>query len=194
LSSSYYLAPDAKAAKAYSLLRRTLETSDVTAVVTFALRQRTNLGILRVREGSLVLQSMLWPDELRQVETPEEGKASERELKLAADLVDQLRGDFDADEYTDEYQTERRTLIDAKLEAGEAVDTAATFGEGQTPPEGGNVIDLMEALQRSVDSRRGGGETKKPAASRSGSSKAAAKTPAKSKSKSSSKGKKAKGA
>lgn len=185
LSSSYYLSPDAKASKAYTLLRRTLEESDVTAVVTFALRQRTNLGVLRVRDGMLVLQAMLWPDELREVEAPDEAKISARELKLAADLVDQLRGDLDPDEFDDEYQTELRTLIDAKLEAGEAVDTAATFGEGEERPQGGNVIDLMDALQRSVENRRGDAKKKS-----TGSSKP---TSAKSKS-SASKGKKAKGA
>ncbi|MPV48586.1 MULTISPECIES: Ku protein [unclassified Pseudactinotalea] len=155
LSSSYYLSPDPKAAKAYTLLRRTLESSDVTAVVTFALRQRTNLGVLRVHEGVLVLQAMIWPDELREVDPPEEARVSERELGLAADLVDQLRGDFDADSYEDTYQVELRTLIDAKLTAGESVDTAATFGEVAAETEdGGTVIDLMEALRRSIDARR----------------------------------------
>ncbi|HEX2246536.1 MAG TPA: Ku protein, partial [Arthrobacter sp.] len=65
---SYYLEPDSKSTKAYVLLRRTLEDTDRTAVVKFALRQKTRLAALRVRDGVLVLQTLLWPDEVRTVD------------------------------------------------------------------------------------------------------------------------------
>src|SRR5690625_3267915 len=96
-----------------------------------------------------------------------------------------MTGDFDADEFEDEYQIELRQLIEAKLEAGEAVDTAATFGEAESEePDRGKVIDLMDALKRSIDkgakdtesgsrSERGSG----PAAKKSGGQQAGGKKP-----------------
>src|SRR5690625_21846 len=154
LDGSYYLKPDSKAAKAYALLLHTLQETNRTAIVTFALRQKTRLGVLRVREGDLVLQSMTWPDEVRAVESPDLGSVelTTKEKDLASALVDHMTGDFDPDEFEDEYQVELRQLVEAKLEEGEAVDTAATFGESDSSePEHGKVIDLMDALRRSID-------------------------------------------
>ncbi|HLS04644.1 MAG TPA: Ku protein [Actinomycetales bacterium] len=154
LDGSYYLQPDSKATKAYALLLHTLNETERTAIVTFALRQKTRLGVLRVREGDLVLQSMTWPDEVREQAVTDLGsvKLTKKEKDLAATLVDHMTGDFDPDEFEDEYQIQLRELIEAKLEAGDAVDTAATFGEGESEePDRGKVVDLMEALQRSID-------------------------------------------
>src|SRR5690625_480425 len=154
LDGSYYLKPDSKAAKAYALLLHTLQETNRTAIVTFALRQKTRLGVLRVREGDLVLQSMTWPDEVRAVESPdlEAVELTSKEKDLASALVDHMTGDFDPDEFEDEYQVELRQLVEARLEEGEAVDTAATFGESDSSePVHGKVVDLMEALQRSID-------------------------------------------
>ncbi len=72
---------------------------------------------------------------------------------MSASLVDSFSKDFDAEEFTDEYQAELRTLIDAKLEQGDALDTDATFGK-QEEEDGGEVIDLMEALRASVERSR----------------------------------------
>src|SRR5690625_1129103 len=154
LDGSYYLKPDSKATKAYALLLHTLKETDRTAIVTFALRQKTRLGVLRVREDELVLQSMTWPDEVRAIDAPDLGsvKLTKKEKDLAANLVDHMTGDFDPDEFEDEYQVELRQLIEAKLEAGDAIDTAATFGEEESAePDHGKVVDLMDALQRSID-------------------------------------------
>lgn len=157
---SYYLEPDSKSLKAYALLRRTLEDEGRTAIVTFALRQKTRLGALRVRGNLLVLQTLLWHDEIRQADFPAldtTPRITERELQLSAALMESFAGDFDPESFTDEYQEELRKLIRAKLEEGESLDTAATFGEREEPgePGGGEVIDLMEALQRSVERSRG---------------------------------------
>src|SRR5690625_4432927 len=97
---------------------------------------------------------MTWPDEVRAVESPdlEAVELTSKEKDLASALVDHMTGDFDPDEFEDEYQLELRQLVEAKLEEGEAVDTAATFGESDsTEPEHGKVIDLMDALRRSID-------------------------------------------
>ncbi len=158
---SYYLEPDGSSNKAYELLRKTLEDTDRTAVVTFALRQRTKLGALRVREGVLMLQSLLWGDEIREanfpsLENPARITAKEREMSAA--LVDSFSSDFTPDEFTDDYQQQLKTLIDAKLEEGDALDTEATFGQA-AEEEGGEVLDLMEALRKSVEKSRGGQKT-----------------------------------
>lgn len=159
---SYYLEPDSKSLKAYALLRKTLEDEDRTAIVNFALRQKTRLGALRVRGKVLVLQTMLWHDEIREAEFPSldtSPRITERELSLSAALMESFAGDFEPEKFSDEYQEELRRLIDAKIEQGESVDTAATFGEEDEEAKkgGGEVIDLMEALQRSVERSRGSG-------------------------------------
>ncbi len=164
LDRTYYLEPDSKSTKAYVLLRETLEATDRTAVVKFALRQRTSLAALRVRGDVLVLQTLLWADEVRVAEFPsldQKVEVSDRELAMSKQLVDSFAGDFAPDQYTDEYQVQLRQLVEAKLERGEAVDTAATFGERAEEPGGAEVIDLMDALRKSVaeaKAKRGGAD------------------------------------
>ena len=162
---TYYLEPDSKSTKSYVLLRRTLEDTDRTAIVQFALRQKSRLGALRVRGDVLTLQTLLWEDEVREASFPsldEKVRISAKELEMSSALVDSFSSDFDPSEFTDEYQEQLKTLIDAKLEQGESVDTEETFGT-ESEDEGGKVLDLMEALRRSVEKNRGkkdGSETK----------------------------------
>jgi DNA end-binding protein Ku len=163
LDRAYYLEPDSASPKAYVLLRKTLEQTDRTAIVRFSLRQKTRLAALRVRGDVLVLQTLLWADEVREAAFPaldESVRISAKELELSASLVESFSSDFDPEEFTDEYQQELRTLIEAKLEKGDALDTSETFGE-QEEEAGGEVIDLMAALRASVEksraAREGGG-------------------------------------
>ncbi|GAA4376086.1 Ku protein [Agromyces bauzanensis] len=156
---SYYLEPDSASSKAYVLLRRTLESTDRTAIVQMALRQKTRLAALRVHGDVLMVQTLLWSDEVRAADFPsldEPVKISSKELDLSRQLVESLVSDFEPEQFVDEYQQELRTLIAAKLEQGEALDTAATFGE-QPEEVGGEVIDLMEALRQSIAAKREGG-------------------------------------
>jgi len=157
---SYFLEPDGSSPKAYVLLLRTLEQTDRTAIVHFALRQKTRLAALRVRGGVLMLQTLLWDDEVREAEFPALDQAvtiSDRELDLSAALVDSFADDFTPGDYTDEYQAQLRRLIEEKLAKGDAIDTEATFGAAEAEAGGGEVLDLMEALRRSVDRSRSGG-------------------------------------
>ena len=174
LDRPYYLEPDSKSPKACVLLRKTLEQTDRTAIVRFTLRQKTRLAALRVRGDVLVLQTLLWADEVREASFPaldEDVKISKKELELSASLVESYSSDFDPEEYVDEYQKELRTLIEAKIEAGDTFDVAETFAE-EGEGAGGEVIDLMEALRASVEKSKaarkddGGGKApaKKPAA------------------------------
>ena len=146
------------------LLRKALEDSDRTAIVTFALRQKTRLAALRVRDGVLILQTMLWDDEVRAADFPildETVRISAKERDMAAQLVDSLAADFQSSDFKDDYQEQLRTLVEAKLESGDSIDTEATFGEKPEEEDGGEVVDLMEALKRSVERKK---ETKKTAA------------------------------
>jgi DNA end-binding protein Ku len=183
---SYFMEPDKAAGKAYTLLRRALEETDRTAIAQFSLRQKTRLAALRSRGKVLMLQSLLWDDEVREAEFPglkEDVRVSSQELKMASSLIDNMAADFTPDKFSDEYQDQLRQLIAAKLEKGDALDTTATFGEeGDSEAERGEVVDLMEALRRSVEQNRASGKTtqtkasaKKAAAKRA----PAKKTPAK---------------
>jgi DNA end-binding protein Ku len=176
---SYFLEPDGTSPKAYVLLRRTLEETDRTAIVHFSLRQKTRLAALRVRGDVLMLQTLLWDDEVREARFPaleKQTRITDKELDMSSSLVDSLSDDFEPADFSDDYQAELRQLIDAKLEEGESLDTDATFGRSSDDDddddgEGGEVIDLMEALRQSVEKNRSGGRRKptKKAGARSAS-------------------------
>jgi DNA end-binding protein Ku len=147
---SYYLEPASKSTKAYVLLQQTLQSTDRVAIVHFALRQKTRLAALRVRDDVLVVQTLLWPDEVREahfksLDEPVEIKPAE--LKMAAALVDSFADDFRPEQYTDTYREELEQLIEARL-AG-----AAAFPETEATDTGedAEVVDLLAALQRSVE-------------------------------------------
>ncbi len=156
---SYYLEPDSKSPKAYVLLQRVLEETERTAIVRISLRQRTRLATMRVRDDVLLVQTIRWADEVRAAEFDSLGDdvtVGKRELDLARSIVRDLEADFEPEQYVDEYQEQLHKLVEAKLEQGDALDTAATFGETDDD-EGAEVIDLLEALQRSVEKRKGSG-------------------------------------
>lgn len=100
------------------------------------------------------MQGLRWADELRDpdFEVPK-SRVSKKEQEMAASLVESYSEDFEPDRFTDDYQVQLQTLIDEKLEHGEDIDTDATFGDVEEA-EGKQVIDLMEALKKSVDKRR----------------------------------------
>ncbi|TPW76067.1 non-homologous end joining protein Ku [Schumannella soli] len=164
LDRSYYLAPDSSSMKAYALLRRTLEETERTAIVRISLRQRTRLAALRVHDEVLLLQTLLWDDEVREAEFPgldEHPRVAENELKMAQQLVESFSKDFEPENFDDEYQVQLRQLVEAKLEQGDTLDTEETFG--RESGGGGEVLDLMEALRQSVERRRGEGSKTAPA-------------------------------
>jgi DNA end-binding protein Ku len=134
-----------------------------------------------------VLQTLLWADEVREAAFPsldEPVRISAKELELSASLVESFATDFDPSEFADEYQEELRTLIEAKLEQGDALDTSETFGDHEEEETGGEVIDLMAALRASVErsraAREGKGEAKTDAAAKPAAKAGASKAPAKS--------------
>ncbi len=182
---SYFLEPDGSSPKAYVLLRRTLEEQERTAIVLFSLRQKTRLAALRVRGDVLMLQTLLWDDEVREARFPSLDAAvrlGAKELEMSRSLVESFASDFAPEQFTDEYQEELRKLVEAKLAKGDAMSTEETFGESSGDEEGGGeVLSLMDALQRSIEanrSKKGGARkqtTTKPAAKRQTATKPAAK-------------------
>ncbi|GAA1688497.1 Ku protein [Microcella alkalica] len=183
---SYFLEPDGSSPKAYVLLRRTLEEADRTAIVLFSLRQKTRLAALRVRGDVLMLQTLLWDDEVREARFPSLDAAvriGAKELRMSRSLVESFASDFAPEQFSDEYQDELRKLVEAKLAQGDAMSTEETFGETEDDEDsGGEVLSLMDALQRSIDANRakkkGGGTSKKTASKKAAPKKAAPKTAA----------------
>lgn len=159
---TYYLEPDSNTPKAYVLLAATLDRIDRTALVHFTLRQKTRLAAMRVRDGMLVLQTLLWPDEVRSVsfESLEEATAPRpQEIKMAETLVESMSEDFDPDQYTDEYQRELQSLLEDAIARGDG--KAPERPEAEAAESDAEVVDLVAALQRSLEaSGTKGGEAK----------------------------------
>ncbi|KAA0023578.1 non-homologous end joining protein Ku [Antrihabitans cavernicola] len=175
LDKSYYLEPDSATPKAYVLLARTLEKIDRTALVHFTLRQKTRLAALRVRDGVLVLQTLLWPDEVRAAEFESlDGVAEPRpnEIAMAETLVETMSDDFDQSEFTDDYQIELKKMLDETIAAGGKKVVQPEKQEEQE--EDAEVVDLVAALQRSVDAA-GKKPTESAAAKKAPAKKSAAK-------------------
>ena len=144
---SYYLEPEKTGAKPYALLRDALNEADRVAVVTVSLRTRMTTAVLRVRDDVIVMQTMMWPDEIRQpdfagLDDIEEPKP--QELQMAKLLIETLAGDYDADEFEDDYADAVHALVQAKLEGGEVKKLP------EAPAASGEVVDLLAALQKSV--------------------------------------------
>lgn len=176
---SYYLEPDSTTPKAYVLLAKTLERVDRVALVHFTLRQKTRLAALRVRDGVMVLQTLLWPDEVRSVAFDKLDGVAEpksQELKMAETLVDTLSDDFDPGLYVDEYQIELKKLLDEAIASGSSKVTRAP--EAAAPEMDAEVVDLVAALQRSLEAS-GCNTGSAPAAKAAPAKKAAEKKPAK---------------
>jgi DNA end-binding protein Ku len=145
---SYYLEPDTTGLKPYVLLRDALEKADRMALVTVSIRTRMTLAVLRVREGVIVLQTLLWADEVRRPEfesLSEDTHATQKELAMASSLVDSLSGDYEPEEFEDDYSEAVEALVAAKIEGGEMREAP------EREEEESEVVDLLAALQRSVD-------------------------------------------
>jgi DNA end-binding protein Ku len=145
---SYYLVPDGRAEKPYALLVETMQRSGKVALGRFVLRTKQYLAALRARDGVLVLSTMLYSDEVvdpGELDVPSavDTAPTEKELKMAAQLVESLSGPFEPAKYHDDYREKVLALIDAKAQ-GEII-TAPERAEEKAP-----VVDLMAALEASL--------------------------------------------
>lgn len=154
LEKSYYLEPEKGGVKPYALLREALRSADRMALVHVAIRQRSTLAVLRVRGDVIVLQTMLWPDEIRRPDFDTLGDAADlrpQELAMAGSLVDSMTGDYVPEEFADDYREAVEGLLSAKLVGG---DTREVSAAKEAPGGAGQVVDLLAALQRSVEAAR----------------------------------------
>lgn len=151
---SYYLEPEAKAAKPYALLREALVQTERMAVVRFALRQRESIAVLRVRGKAIVLQTMLWPDEVREPDfdiLDADVELRPQEQTMAASLVESLGADFDPSQFQDDYRDAVESMIERKRTTGETRQ-APVAAKGDDASD--SMTDLLSALQASVDAAR----------------------------------------
>ncbi|MFH8710984.1 Ku protein [Streptomyces zaomyceticus] len=149
MDAAYYLSANGvPAAKPYTLLREALKRSEKVAVAKYALRGRERLGMLRVVDDVIAMHGLLWPDEIRAPEgVAPESPVSVRDAELdLADVLMATLGEVDISTLHDDYRTAVEEMIAAKTEGGEGVPAPSSGEE----PGGGQVIDLMAALENSV--------------------------------------------
>ena len=144
---SYYLAPDDGGEKPYALLREALRATNRIGIAKVVLRNRASLAAVRVYDKVLMLNTMIYPEELRPVqeftELNFEVHLHPKEVEMAVTLINTLAAKFEPEKYTDEYRKALREIIEAKI-AGEEVEVPAR-------PEAQKVVDLMEALKASIE-------------------------------------------
>ncbi len=149
---SYFIGPNENGQKAYALLKQAMEKSGKIGVAKITIRSKQHLAIVRVYKNALVLETMYFPDEVRNIDqvpgVPDNVELTEKEMETAVQLIEQLTTPFEPEKYTDDYRTALMDLIQSKI----------TGNEIETPTEKPqtNVVDLMEALQASID------QTKQP--------------------------------
>jgi DNA end-binding protein Ku len=144
---SYYLEPDAKGIKPFALLMTALKEKQLTGIAKIAVRNKEQLCALRPMDGTLILETLYYPDEIRveKTELPDV-KVSDKELDMAYTLIELLTEDFDPEKYHDEYRQALMQVIDAKLE-GEELPEVAAAGPAK-------VTDIMSALRASVEAAK----------------------------------------
>lgn len=153
---TYYLGPEEAGVKAYQLLREALREGNRVGVAKVSFRDKEHLAAVRLKDDVLVLDTMFWPDEIREAELPElekKPKVQDKELQMATSLIENLTEGWNPDAYTDEYREALLDIVEKKVQ-GEEIE----FIEA---PEPTKVVDLMEALKQSVEESK-----KAPARSR----------------------------
>ena len=165
---SYYLVPEETGAKAYALLREAMNRAGKVGIAKVSFRDKEHLAALRFSDEAFVLETMYWPDEIREADfggVDVDAKIRDNELEMAQTLIDNLTGDWDPTQYTDEYREALLGIVEAKIN-GEEIEVVE-------PEPAAKVVDLMEALKASVAAaKQSAKEPEKPA------KKATAKKPA----------------
>jgi DNA end-binding protein Ku len=155
--ASYYLTPEDEGKKAYSLLLKAMEDSGYAAIAKVTMHQREHIVVIRAREQGMTLHTMFYQSEIREVaEFTHQDKVEpkEQEKKLAMQLIESLAATFEPEKYRDEYMESMRTMIAAKQKGQEVT---ATIHPVRAP-----VIDLMDALRKSINAKPAASAGKKP--------------------------------
>lgn len=142
---SYYLVPEETGAKAYALLREALNRSGKVGIAKVSFRDKEHLAALRFRDEAFVLETMYWPDEIREADfggVDVSAKVRPNELEMAQTLIDNLTADWDPAEFKDDYREALLRIVEAKIN-GEEIEIVEAEPAAK-------VVDLMEALKASV--------------------------------------------
>ncbi len=158
---AYYLLPDEGAEKPYRLLAKALEDTGRVAVAKVVIRNKQHLACLRPVDGTLVLETMYYADEVRQPEAAPRPQVRDAEVEMAKTLIENLAAAWDPERYHDRYRTELLELLEKKAEGEPLPEPQAE--------EGGEVVDLMEALRQSVEATKRKKASRKKTASRKAS-------------------------
>jgi len=151
VKSAYYLEPDKIGRKAFYLLKSVLEDEGLTAICKVVIKDREALAALDPFGDTMLMTTLHWPDEIRstgELDLPDEAfEFKPAELAMARQLVGAMTGAFDPAQYKDEYREALETIINAKVDGKETVEVEA-------PEEGGKLVDLMAALEASVNAAK----------------------------------------
>jgi DNA end-binding protein Ku len=151
VKSAYYIEPDRVGRKAFYLLKSVLEDEGLTAICKVVIKDREALAALDPFGGTMLLTTLHWPDEVRSMEeldlAEEDFDFKPAELAMARQLVSAMTGAFDPTQYKDEYREALQQIIDAKVDGRETVEV-------EEPEESGKLIDLMAALEASVNAAK----------------------------------------
>jgi DNA end-binding protein Ku len=142
---SYYLVPEETGAKAYALLREAMADDGRVGIAKVSFRDKEHLAALRFKDEAFVLETMYWPDEIRDADfggVDVSAKIRGQELEMAKQLIESLSGEWNPEEYSDEYREALLQIVEAKLN-GQEIEVVA-------PEPTAKVVDLMEALKASV--------------------------------------------
>lgn len=157
--ASYFMVPDKESEKPYALLLKTLEDSQRVGIATVTMHQREYTVFIRPRKNGLTIHTMYYENEIREVagygKAEKDVKLKPAEIKLAEQLVDSLSQDFKPAQFHDKFQENLRALIEAK-QKGKAI-------VAEEHPRPARVIDMMEALKKSLANAQTQQKTKKPA-------------------------------
>ena len=158
---AYYTEPEPAGLRAYALLRDALERSGKVALARVALRQRESLASLRTRDGVMVLETLLWPDEVRQPDfdfLDQDVEVRSQELKMASSLIESMTVDFDPSMYRDGYREALEELVAAKVQGHEVIQP-----QPQVEVGGGSLADALKASLAAAKAGAGNGDNGKRA-------------------------------
>ena len=150
-----YLGPADGAEKPYALLVRAMEESGLVGIATYVMRDKQQLGCLRVRDGLIVLEKMFFADEIRPTKgiKPRKATVGKQELAMALDLIDRFRGSFDPDKYEDTYRAALLEVIEQKRKGKEV--------HREPRAKDGEPVDLLAALRESVEAHSRGAKSRR---------------------------------
>jgi DNA end-binding protein Ku len=161
----YYLAPTKGGDKVYVLLRETLKRANKIGIAQVVIRTKQRLAALLPMENAVVLNLLRYGDEIRPLKdinlpdaSSKKSAVSDKEIKMALSLLEDMTEPWDPMAYHDTYREDVMALVEKKIKANQT-KTVAQPEKGEEPqPKGSNVVDLMELLKKSIDSKKGGGK------------------------------------